>query len=275
MITKLKFWRRTTVAVLMIVAVGVLAVAANAGHQTGSVASMTGCLNTTRGTLSNVAVGDTPKAPCGSNEQQVHLSGGDITSVTAGTGLSGGATGGNATLGLDFGSFGSCPAGSAIRAVAPTATCETDDNTTYGAGTGLSLTGTTFGVNTAVIQQRVTGTCAPKSYVRQINADGTVACEQDGPFKNFTEWPGSAVIAPRARGTVTVNCLTSSDVPLHAGYHIFDADPNPNAGPPFGSVSVVSAGWVQYPAFDSYIVTVDNLSFTDAIRLTSKIMCAW
>jgi hypothetical protein len=59
-------------------------------------------------------------------------------------------------------------------------TCETDDdtNTTYTAGTGLDLTGTTFSVNSTV-QQRVTGSCSAGSSIRAIAADGTVTCEAD------------------------------------------------------------------------------------------------
>jgi hypothetical protein len=57
-----------------------------------------------------------------------------------------------------------------------------DANTTYTAGTGLSLVGTQFNVTTDTIQARVTGACAIGSTVRSIKADGSVACWPDGPF---------------------------------------------------------------------------------------------
>jgi len=78
---------------------------------------------------------------------------------------------------------GECPVGSAIRQVNEdgTVVCEVDDdtNTTYTAGTGLSLSGTQFSVNTSTTQSRVSGTCAAGSSIRGIAADGTVTCEAD------------------------------------------------------------------------------------------------
>ncbi|GIV63368.1 MAG: hypothetical protein KatS3mg045_0707 [Bellilinea sp.] len=112
---------------------------------------------------------------------------GDITAVTAGTGLTGGGTSGDVTLAADTGYLqrrvtGTCSSGNAIRVINAdgTVTCEPDDNTTYTAGTGLSLSGSNqFSVNTAVIQARVIGSCNSGNAIRVINADGTVTCEPD------------------------------------------------------------------------------------------------
>ncbi len=52
-----------------------------------------------------------------------------------------------------------------------------DDNTTYSAGFGLELDGTTFNVMTDTLQMRVTGGCDYGSAIRGINPDGAVECE--------------------------------------------------------------------------------------------------
>ena len=123
--------------------------------------------------------------------------GGDITAVYAGTGLVGGGDYGAVTLianptYLQRRVSTACTAGSSIRAIAEDGaiTCETDDNTTYSAGTGLSLVGTVFSANTSYLQRRVSSTCALGNSIRSIAEDGSITCETDD---NTTYTSGSGL----------------------------------------------------------------------------------
>ncbi len=51
-----------------------------------------------------------------------------------------------------------------------------DNDTTYSAGTGLTLSGTQFNVDMTTIQARVTGNCTVGRSIRAINATGSVIC---------------------------------------------------------------------------------------------------
>jgi hypothetical protein len=125
---------------------------------------------------------------------------GTITSITAGSGLSGGTITSTGTISVDPSQTqsrvsGSCPAGSSIRAIAAdgTVSCENDDVGSGGSGggtvtsitaggglTGGTITGAgTIGVDTSQIQVRVGDMCPVGSSIRTITAAGSVVCEND------------------------------------------------------------------------------------------------
>ena len=119
-------------------------------------------------------------------------SGGDITTVTAGTGLTGGGTTGSVSLSADTTYLqrrvsSTCAVGSSIRAINAdgTVTCEADDNTTYTAGNGLSLSGTQFSLS------------APYQ-LPQTCANGQM------PQWNGTAWDCGSPVAPGYARTLVV-----------------------------------------------------------------------
>ena len=121
----------------------------------------------------------------------------DGASVIAGTGLT--LTG--STLGVDTTLVqsrvsGACPAGQAIRSIASdgSVTCEVDDTATYAAGWGLSTMGTTFAVDSTVVQSRVTGSCPVGQSIRIIAADGTVTCQVDGGGTAYLAGTGLSLV---------------------------------------------------------------------------------
>lgn len=86
---------------LLGVAVGAVAIVGSEALAAGSSSpTYTGCLKTTAGSIYNVKQGNAPLAACNGTDKKLKLSAGDITSVVAGTGLTGGATTGDAGLSL-------------------------------------------------------------------------------------------------------------------------------------------------------------------------------
>jgi hypothetical protein len=85
--------------------------------------------------------------------------------------------------------------------------CAADNNTTYLAGTGLTLSGNTFSVTSSTVQLRVSGTCASGSAIRSIAENGTVTCE------GFVSSTGSETISGSlsVTGGVSASTFTAPD----------------------------------------------------------------
>jgi hypothetical protein len=163
--------RKHRIAVGAGVLVGAVAVSlgsaiyAFAGHEPSTVPSLTGCLNQSSGTFVNFALGDTPAVACKDKELQVHLSGGDVTAVSVGPGLTGGGTQGDVPLSVDSSSI--------VTGVQP----------------GFGLTGggsggdVTLAVDPTEVQKRVVSTCdiLPGRAIVDIAESGVTTCSE-GPL---------------------------------------------------------------------------------------------
>src|SRR5690348_5009103 len=86
---------------LPLVVLGLIAaVAAAAPRASAAVQSYTGCLSPILNAMYDVAPGDQPAHACVRPSAAIHLSSGDVTSLAAGTGLTGGGDNGDLSLSL-------------------------------------------------------------------------------------------------------------------------------------------------------------------------------
>ena len=104
-------------------------------------------------------MGETPLAPCKDKEIEVHLGGGDVTGVVAGSGLSGGGSDGQVALGVD--------SSAVVTAIQPG----------FGLSGGGSGGDVTLAIDPTTIQRGVTTNCeAADGSIAKINEDGTAVC---------------------------------------------------------------------------------------------------
>jgi hypothetical protein len=136
---------RARIVTLGVAAIGVVAIAgtALAGHQTSGVKSYTGCLVSGDGVLVKIKEGNTPKSACTGGQVEAHFSGGDITKIAVGNGLSlsNGGDNGEVRIVLDASHTlpQNCTTGRMAEWNGSAWVCGVDNDTTYTAGTGLDL----------------------------------------------------------------------------------------------------------------------------------------
>ncbi len=136
---------------------------------------------------------------------------GDITAVTAGTGLTGGGMSGDVTLAADTDYLqrrvtGTCSSGNAIRVINAdgTVTCEPDDNTTYTAGTGMTLSGNQFSLATSY---QLPQTCTNGQIAQWNGSAWTCASGGNGDITAVTA--GTGLTGGGTSGDVTLAADTN------------------------------------------------------------------
>jgi hypothetical protein len=168
--------RKFTAMALAIGVIAALTGPAVAGHL-ASVTSYTGCLVSKDGVIIKIKAGDAPSSPCQGGMVQVHFSGGDITSISVTGALTGGGDNGAITIGLkpEFTLPTGCVSGNIAEWNGSAWVCGVDNDTTYTAGTGLDLTGTTFSIepDNLVVNN---DSCAVGKFVSGIDASGHITC---------------------------------------------------------------------------------------------------
>ena len=140
--------------------------------------------------------------------------------------------------GSDFATSGqTCVPGMKVAGINADGTvfCLPDTNTTYSAGTGLSLSGSTFSVNAAAVQSRVSGTCPTGQAIRVINSNGTVTCQE---ASGGSSGGADVVYGDGSNGVLTISSPTTwnDSTEANMGRQYTDVNVNANWVVPSGTV---------------------------------------
>ena len=216
--------RGTRGRLLAVAAVTLAAVAAGgtalAGHVGTGVKSYTGCLATGGGTLSLIREGNAPQRSCPSGSVEAHFSGGDITSILAGTGvLVESGSNGEATVAVDpkYALRQDCSNGQIVKWFGSWQ-CAKDEDTTYTNGVGLELSGTEFRI---APDYRVKNgqSCASGQFANAIGSTGSLDCAAPPPPPTNQAYAKYLATAPVFKGSFQ----TAASLSLPAGKYVLNA----------------------------------------------------
>src|SRR5918995_2285936 len=223
-------WMRRRGLVLAVAAIGVIAIAgtALAGHQTSGVKSYTGCLVSGDGVMIKIKEGNAPRSACTGGQIEAHFSGGDITKISVGNGLSLPNGGDNGGVRIELAAGQALPQGCADGRVAEWDSdtsrwvCGIDNDTTYSAGTGLNLSaGNAFSIEP---DYRVKNTpdCPTGQFAKGFTDAGVIDCTTPASSSGVEVWQkkagiGDSIDLPDGEG---VDLVT---VPLSAGTFLITA----------------------------------------------------
>ena len=159
------------------------------------VSTLTGCHNARVGAVYAIAVGEQPKVRCLAGDVPVSLSAGDLTKLSAGTGLKGGGDNGDVTLALDasYALPQSCVGGQVAKWSGSAWACAADQSGgSYVAGDGLELVGNAFRLKgcgngetprytipggwTCVHVTLASQSCSPGAFAQGVTAGGLLSC---------------------------------------------------------------------------------------------------